>query len=163
MMRSCMIRSCAPRWLCVMPMPAMVAGCAAVMLAAAVSAADPATPVAADPAAGIAFFESKIRPLLVDNCYGCHAADTEQKGSLLLDTKAGLLKGGDTGPAIVPGKPDQSLLVQAVKHHSGQIQAPHRGQRPPPADRAADGEVGRAMRQANRRQRDDPWQRTGTL
>ncbi len=77
--------------------------------------------------AGIAFFESKIRPLLVDNCYGCHAADTEQKGSLLLDTRAGVLKGGDTGPAVVPGDPAKSLLVQAIKHQNAHLMMPPDG------------------------------------
>ncbi|MBL9151827.1 MAG: PSD1 domain-containing protein [Verrucomicrobiales bacterium] len=62
-----------------------------------------------------AFFESKIRPILVEHCYECHSADQKQKGGLLLDTKEGTLKGGDTGPAIVPGDPAKSLLIEAVK------------------------------------------------
>src|SRR5213078_1969242 len=59
-------------------------------------------------AAGTAFFEKKIRPVLVEKCYACHSADAQKskklKGGLLLDTKAALLKGGDSGTALVPGK-----------------------------------------------------------
>lgn len=71
--------------------------------------------VAAD-AAGVEFFESKIRPVLIDRCYPCHSAKAEKvKGGLLLDTKAGLLKGGASGPLFVAGKPAESLLIHAVK------------------------------------------------
>ena len=64
-----------------------------------------------DPSAdGLAFFERKIRPLLADNCYQCHSSESEKlKGGLLLDTREGILKGGESGPAILPGDPDQSL------------------------------------------------------
>jgi hypothetical protein len=65
---------------------------------------------------GIAQFESQIRPILTEYCYECHSADKKQKGNLLLDTKDGLLKGGETGPAILPGDPSKSLLIQAVRH-----------------------------------------------
>ncbi len=73
------------------------------------------------------FFESKIRPLLADNCYKCHSATAEKlKGGLLLDTRDGLLKGGETGPAIVPGKPEQSLLIKAVSYSDPDLQMPPR-------------------------------------
>jgi len=63
------------------------------------------------------FFEKKIRPVLADNCYECHSASARKtKGGLLLDTSEGLLAGGDSGPAIVPGKPDKSLLLLTMKH-----------------------------------------------
>jgi len=64
------------------------------------------------------FFEQKIRPLLSEHCYECHSARAKKvKGGLLLDTKKGWESGGDSGqPAIVPGKPDESLLIQAVRH-----------------------------------------------
>jgi mono/diheme cytochrome c family protein len=70
-----------------------------------------------DPAAGAEFFESRIRPLLVEHCYECHSARARRiKGDLLLDAKAGWQKGGTSGkPAIVPGNPDASLLIQAVR------------------------------------------------
>src|SRR5688572_29802879 len=67
----------------------------------------------------VEFFEKKIRPVLADHCYKCHSADAAKskklKAGLFLDTRAGMLKGGDTGPALVPGKPDESLLVQALR------------------------------------------------
>lgn len=63
------------------------------------------------------FFESKIRPVLVTHCYECHAADSKiVQGGLLVDSRDGLRKGGDTGAAIVPGKPDESVLITALRH-----------------------------------------------
>jgi hypothetical protein len=74
---------------------------------------------------GLEFFESKIRPLLVENCYQCHSAQAERlKGGLLLDTKDGVLKGGDSGPALVPGDPDKSLLIKAVRYTSDDLKMP---------------------------------------
>ena len=65
------------------------------------------------------FFEQRIRPALSEHCEQCHSSAAQKngklKGSLFLDTKAGVLKGGDTGPAIVAGKPDESLLIKAVR------------------------------------------------
>jgi hypothetical protein len=101
-----------------------VFGCVIAAVMPAVQAADPSPNVAAE---GIAFFESKIRPILVDNCYDCHAADTDQKASLQLDTRAGVLKGGDTGPAVVAGDPAKSLLVQAVKYQNDHLRMPPDG------------------------------------
>src|SRR5262245_9537423 len=70
---------------------------------------------AADP--GVQFFEQKIRPMLVEHCYRCHSAEAKKpKGNLLVDSRAALMKGGDTGPAIVPGKPVESLLMKALRH-----------------------------------------------
>ncbi|HTD87471.1 MAG TPA: PSD1 and planctomycete cytochrome C domain-containing protein, partial [Candidatus Binatia bacterium] len=72
-----------------------------------------------------AFFESKIRPLLADNCYKCHSQAAEKvKGGLLLDSRDGWQKGGDTGPAIVPGDPEKSLLIKAVRYKDKDIQMP---------------------------------------
>ena len=62
----------------------------------------------------IEFFEQKVRPILVDNCYDCHSADTKTSGGLRVDDHEAILKGGDTGPAVVPGDPEKSLLVQRV-------------------------------------------------
>ncbi len=63
------------------------------------------------------FFESKIRPLLVQNCYGCHSASAKPRfANLHLDSREGMLRGGDRGPALVPGDPDASRLIQAVRH-----------------------------------------------
>jgi len=61
-------------------------------------------------------FEKVIRPLLVEKCIGCHGAK-KPKGGLRLDSLAGMLEGGESGPAIVPGKPEQSLIVTAVRHN----------------------------------------------
>ncbi len=63
------------------------------------------------------FFEKKIRPVLAESCYECHSASAKKlKGGLLLDTAEGLLTGGDSGPAIVPGKPAKSLLLATMRH-----------------------------------------------
>jgi hypothetical protein len=63
------------------------------------------------------FFESKIRPVLVKNCYECHAADSKKiSGGLLVDSRQGLLEGGESGPAVVPGDLKESLLISALKH-----------------------------------------------
>src|SRR5947207_1423169 len=80
-----------------------------VMLAGPVSAGVPAD-------AGVEFFEKKVRPLLVQHCYSCHSAEArKQRGGLLLDSREGLRKGGDSVPALVPGKPEESLLLKAVR------------------------------------------------
>jgi hypothetical protein len=74
---------------------------------------------------GLDFFERKIRPVLVENCYGCHSAQAEKlKGGLHLDSKDGLMKGGDSGPAIVLGDPDKSLLIKAVRYTSDDLKMP---------------------------------------
>jgi hypothetical protein len=66
---------------------------------------------------GTAFFEVKVRPVLIKHCYECHSAEAgKTKGGLLLDSREGVRKGGDTGPAVVPGDPGGSLLLAAVKH-----------------------------------------------
>jgi hypothetical protein len=71
-------------------------------------------------------FEKHVRPLLVDKCIGCHGP-AKQKGGLRLDTKAGWQAGGDSGPAVKPGKPDDSLLVKAVLGKGGLKQMPPEG------------------------------------
>jgi Protein of unknown function (DUF1549)/Protein of unknown function (DUF1553)/Planctomycete cytochrome C len=78
-------------------------------------------------AKGIEFFETKIRPVLVEQCYRCHSADAAKakklRGGLLLDTKAGLLKGGDSGPALVPGKSKEGQLLAALRY-DGDVKMP---------------------------------------
>jgi hypothetical protein len=62
------------------------------------------------------FFEKKIRPVLAQSCYKCHATTSQKvKAGLLLDSREGMLKGGETGPAVVPGKAEKSLLIEAVR------------------------------------------------
>lgn len=76
-------------------------------------------------AADYEFFEKNIRPLLVDKCYSCHSVEKgKTKGGLALDTRAGWQTGGDGGPAIQPGKPEESLLMQAVRYQDLDLQMP---------------------------------------
>ncbi len=70
------------------------------------------------------FFEKKVRPILVDRCYRCHNAAKKQGGGLSLDTKGGWAKGGDSGPAIRPGDPDGSPVVQAVRWQDEALRMP---------------------------------------
>src|SRR5690606_9098253 len=71
------------------------------------------------------FFTSKIEPILVNRCYECHSVEADKvKGGLLVDSQQGLLAGGDTGPAIVPGDPEQSRLILAVRHTDEDLQMP---------------------------------------
>jgi hypothetical protein len=73
-------------------------------------------------AQGIAFFESRIRPVLVKSCYQCHsAAAPKVRAGLLLDTRDGIRKGGDGGPAVVPGDAEASLLLKAIRHDGLQM------------------------------------------
>ena len=97
-----------------------IAGALLLLIAAAASAADPAA---------LKFFEERVRPILADRCLSCHGPD-KQKGHLRLDSSAALLKGGDRGPAIVPGKPDDSLLVSAIRHGET-VQMPPKTKLPP--------------------------------
>src|SRR5436190_15632590 len=72
---------------------------------------------------GAEFFESKIRPVLADHCYNCHSEKAEKlKGGLYLDSREGILKGGDTGPALVPGDPEKSLLIKAIRYTDENLQ-----------------------------------------
>lgn len=73
----------------------------------------------------LAFFEKKIRPVLVKECYSCHAADAKSiKGGLVLDTREGLRQGGDTGPGLVAGDPKKSLIIQAIRHQDDHLKMP---------------------------------------
>jgi len=73
--------------------------------------------------ADVEFFESKIRPVLVAECYECHDAK-KQKGDLRLDYRDGLLKGGEEGAAIVPGEAKKSILLQSMDHSHETLQMP---------------------------------------
>jgi hypothetical protein len=85
------------------------------------------------------FFEKRIRPLLVDRCYKCHSAHSEKlKGDLLLDTKEGMLKGGESGkPALVPGDAEKSLLIEAVRYLNEDLKMP-----PPKEGKLTDSQIG---------------------
>ncbi|TWT94988.1 DUF1553 domain-containing protein [Neorhodopirellula pilleata] len=72
----------------------------------------------------IEFFETRIRPVLAQDCYECHNSKGDADGGLVLDHRKGLLEGGDQGPAIVPGNPDRSLLIQAIRHDRDDLEMP---------------------------------------
>ena len=73
----------------------------------------------------LTFFEKKIRPVLVSQCYQCHSEESKkEKGNLLLDTRDGIRKGGDTGPAVVPGSVRNSLLIKAIKQTDDHLKMP---------------------------------------
>jgi len=78
-----------------------------------------------DPA-GMAFFEQKIRPVLVEHCYECHSAQAKKlKSNLFLDSRAGWQKGGDGGqPVIIPGDPENSLLIRTIRHLEEDLEMP---------------------------------------
>ena len=70
------------------------------------------------------FFEKKIRPLLAQRCLDCHSPEKKVKGGLRLDSRDGWQTGGDSGTALVPGKPDESLLIKAVRYRDKDLQMP---------------------------------------
>ena len=71
------------------------------------------------------FFEKKVRPILVQRCYECHSEESgKKKGGLALDARDTLLMGGDNGPALIPGNPDKSLLIEAVRYQNRDMQMP---------------------------------------
>src|SRR5436190_21375271 len=80
--------------------------------------------VSRDEDALVEFFEKKVRPVLVTNCYNCHSANTNTRGGLRVDDRNGMLVGGAGGPAIVPGQPEKSLIIQAIKHSHAKLKMP---------------------------------------
>lgn len=97
---------------------------------------------AADPA-GLEFFEKKIRPVLVSECYQCHSKDEKVKGGLRLDWKGGWQEGGDSGAAIIPGQVGKSLLIQAIRYSDAELEMPPKKRLT--ADQVADFEKWVAM------------------
>src|SRR5262245_464092 len=84
-------------------------------------------PLAAQPK-GVEIFESKIRPVLVAKCYSCHSSKLKSPmGNLVLDTKMGLQKGGASGPEVVPGKPEESRLLTALRYTDPHLRMPPTG------------------------------------
>jgi mono/diheme cytochrome c family protein len=106
------------RWVCL-----FWAGLAA---AALVPGAEPASKAVT--AARQEFFETKVRPLLSKHCLGCHK--DAGMGGLQMDTQENMMKGGEDGPVVVPGKPDQSLLVKAISYTDSRIKMPPTGKLP---------------------------------
>jgi cytochrome c553 len=82
---------------------------------------------------GAAFFEKEVRPLLIARCHQCHGDLAKPKGKLRLTSRANILKGGESGPAVVPGKPAESLLIQAIGYSDAL--------KMPPKEKLSDGEV----------------------
>jgi len=121
----------------------------------------------------VAFFEQKIRPVLLSACYECHSAEAKAKGKLkgglFLDTRAALLTGGDEGPALVPGKPDDSLLIKALRWAREDLHMPPKKKLPPEviadfekwiamgAPDPRTGEVAKARREISIPQGRDYW------
>ena len=84
-----------------------------------------AAPLFAADSDGASYFESKVRPLLVQQCFACHsAASNPVMGGLRLDSREAVLKGGSRGASVVPGKPAESLLVRVVRHEAGNLKMP---------------------------------------
>ncbi|MEM1297389.1 MAG: DUF1549 domain-containing protein, partial [Verrucomicrobiota bacterium] len=76
------------------------------------------------------FFETKVRPLLAKHCYSCHSREEKVKGELLLDSRNGWQLGGTLGSAIVPGVPDQSPVIEAVRYQNADLEMPPMGKLP---------------------------------
>ena len=92
-------------------------------------------PASAEPAgqldpAHVSFFEKRVRPVLVNRCYECHSAGKKIKGGLRLDHREGLIRGGDSGPAIVPGNPEKSLLITTIRHIDDDLKMPEKEKLP---------------------------------
>lgn len=101
-----------------------LASCLALLLTiCAASAARAADPSPAD----LEFFEKEIRPLLVEHCLACHSPEKKVRGGLRLDHSEGWLKGGDSGPAVKPGDPEASLLIDAIRYTNDDMQMPPKG------------------------------------
>ncbi|MGL6097800.1 MAG: PSD1 and planctomycete cytochrome C domain-containing protein, partial [Fimbriiglobus sp.] len=110
-----------------MPLRSALAALAMFTPAISLFAADP-TPEQAD------FFEKRVRPVLVDHCYKCHSdAGKAPKGGLRVDGRGHLLVGGDGGPSLVPGKPDESKIIEAVRYANPDLLMPPKGKLPPAA------------------------------
>src|SRR5262245_11178377 len=93
--------------------------------------AQAAPQAAPDDPASAEFFEKNIRPVLVERCYSCHSATAAKlKGGLRVDSREHLLKGGDTGPALVPGHPEKSLFVEVVSYKNVDLKMPPKSKLP---------------------------------
>ena len=91
---------------------------------AAITPDAPVTGEKQDPA-GVEFFEKFIRPVLAQKCYGCHSRESgKQKGGLSLDTRESIRLGGESGHAVVPGDPVESLLMKAIRYEDSDMQMP---------------------------------------
>ena len=113
---------------------------AVLLLAAPATAADHAAVEKPSPEQ-VQFFETKIRPVLVDKCYACHSSQGEKiRGGLVLESRAGLLRGGDDGAVIIPGDPGASLLIKAIRYEHPKIKMPPKPEHRLTAEQVADFE-----------------------
>ena len=97
------------------------------LLAASAARAEPAPSAEA-----LKFFENKVRPVLAEHCYNCHGPKKQMGGGLRMDTRDGVLKGGDGGPAVVPGDPTKSPMIRAIEW-AGDVKMPPKTKLPPDA------------------------------
>ena len=97
-------------------------------LTAAVHTVWGAPPVPSPGPAATEFFEARVRPVLVAHCYTCHSADTKPAGGLRVDDRNGLLAGGNSGAAVIPGDPEASVLLQRVSHANPKRRMPKEGE-----------------------------------
>jgi hypothetical protein len=116
-----------PAFLFLLLVPGQVAADALAQSADSVAEAK-ATAFAAEE---IEFFEKRVRPILVERCFECHSSDAKKlQGNLLLDRRAAILTGGDLGPAAMPGEPEKSLLVEAIRYCGQSVDMPPAGKLP---------------------------------
>src|SRR4051812_24702964 len=100
--------------------PSWLALCILAMLPAATLAGK-----SAPRSESIEFFEKKVRPVLIAHCFKCHSVKAKKlKGELLLDSQAGLLKGGEGGPVVIPRHPEKSRLIEALHYKNVDMQMP---------------------------------------
>src|SRR6516225_1869663 len=101
------------------------------LVALVLSAANGAADTTDNKPAILEFFEKNVRPALVEHCYKCHSADAQKlKGGLHLDSRQGILQGGDSGPAVVPGQPTKSRLIEAIGYKNADLRMPPRAKLP---------------------------------
>src|SRR5262245_7308684 len=107
-------------------------GCMLLAILPAIASAD--EPAVDKESEGIAFFESKVRPVLVKHCYECHStASGTAEGELKVDSRAAIRAGGGRGPAVVPGDPAASWLLTAASHADPDLKMPPKKERLPEA------------------------------
>jgi hypothetical protein len=84
--------------------------------------------LAAPSAEEVDFFEKRIRPVLIEQCYECHSEGKKVKGGLIMDSREAMLIGGDSGPSLVPGNPDKSKIIEAIRYKNRDLQMPPKNQ-----------------------------------
>src|SRR5262245_23004372 len=109
----------------------MTRRCRLFALLIALAAPGPAPAEPPTPPEAVEFFERKVRPVLVEHCAACHSGEPgKRKGGLSLASRAAVRRGGDRGPAVVAGKPGESLLIQAIRHSDEALRMPPKGRLP---------------------------------